>query len=209
LSWSKKTDRLYRNFEDQITLEKIDTEIHFVKTGSILSKNAKAQTKFMHGIEVVSAKFYSDNLREEVIKGMREKAEQGIFPGLAAFGYRNNRATRDIEIHPEKAEIIRFIFETYATGKIGLSELRKMVSAKYGKKFARSYVHKILQNRFYLGFFEWQGIEYRGKHEPIISLQLFEAVQNVMHTGANMESATLHSEAWRTVRTTDAQSQAK
>ena len=83
----EKTDRLYRNFEDQIRLEKLDIEIHFAKTGTIVSKNAKAQTKFMHGIEVVSAKYYSDNLREEVIKGMREKAEQGIYPGRAPFGY--------------------------------------------------------------------------------------------------------------------------
>jgi DNA invertase Pin-like site-specific DNA recombinase len=61
-------------------------EIHFVKTGTILSKNARAQTKFMHGIEVVQSKFYSDNLSEEVIKGMREKAEQGTYPGRAPFG---------------------------------------------------------------------------------------------------------------------------
>jgi len=63
----EKTDRLYRNFEDSVLLEKLDIEIHFVKTGTVLSKNAKAQTKFMHRIEVVSAKYYSDNLREEVI----------------------------------------------------------------------------------------------------------------------------------------------
>jgi len=177
----EKTDRLYRNFEDQITLEKLDTEIHFVKTGNVLSKNAKAQTKFMHGIEVVSAKYYSDNLREEVIKGMREKAEQGIYPGHAPFGYRNNRQRRDIEIHPETAEIVRAIFELYATGQYPLIQLRKEIRTRYGKTVNRSYLHQILNNRIYLGFFHWGGIEYRGKHESIISPQLFESAQSVMH----------------------------
>lgn len=82
----EKTDRLSRNFEDEVALSRLDLEIHFVKTGTILSKNARAQTKFMHGIEVVQSKFYSDNLSEEVIKGMREKAEQGTYPGRAPFG---------------------------------------------------------------------------------------------------------------------------
>ena len=177
----EKTDRLYRNFEDQITLEKLDTEIHFAKTGNVLSKNAKAQTKFMHGIEVVSAKYYSDNLREEVIKGMREKAEQGIYPGHAPFGYRNNRQRRDIEIHPETAEIVRAIFELYATGQYPLIQLRKEIRTRYGKTVNRSYLHQILNNRIYLGFFHWGGIEYRGKHESIISPQLFESAQAVMH----------------------------
>ncbi len=177
----EKTDRLYRNFEDSVRLEKLDIEIHFVKTGNILSKNAKAQTKFMHGIEVASAKYYSDNLREEVIKGMREKAEQGIYPGRAPFGYRNNRLTRTIEIHPENSEIVRRIFELYATGKHSLDTLRKQVRVEFGKTINRSYLHTILLNPVYIGTFEWGGTQYRGSHEQFISAQLFEAVQAVIH----------------------------
>jgi site-specific DNA recombinase len=173
----EKTDRLYRNFDDSVFLEKLDIEIHFVKTGNVLSKNAKAQTKFMHGIEVVSAKYYVDNLREEVIKGMREKAEQGIFPGHAPFGYVNNRMTRAIDIHPEESELVKLIFNTYATGKYSLSDLRKYVSAQTGKKIARSYVHQILRNRFYIGFFEWGGDTFLGKQETYISKNLFDTVQ--------------------------------
>ena len=192
----EKTDRLYRNFEDQITLEKLDAEIHFVKTGNVLSKNAKAQTKFMHGIEVVSAKYYSDNLREEVIKGMREKAEQGIYPGHAPFGYRNNRAIREIEIDPESVEIVRAIFELYASGIYPLMRLRVAIRERFGKTINRSYLHTILNNRVYLGFFQWRGVEYRGKHEPIISPELFEAAQAVMH-GHNKGKYNKHNIAFR------------
>jgi DNA invertase Pin-like site-specific DNA recombinase/chorismate mutase len=176
----EKTDRLYRNFEDSVRLEKLDIEIHFVKTGNILSKNAKAQTKFMHGIEVVSAKYYSDNLREEVIKGMREKAEQGIYPGRAPFGYRNNRLTRTIEVHPENSEIVKRIFELYATAKFSLITLRKQIRMEFGKTMARSYFHTILTNQAYVGTFEWAHVKYQGSHVKLIAPQLFETVQAVM-----------------------------
>ncbi len=192
----EKTDRLYRNFEDQIVLEKLGTEIHFVKTGTVLSKNAKAQTKFMHGIEVVSAKYYVDNLREEVIKGMREKAEQGIYPGHAPFGYLNNRLTRAIDVQAEESLVVKRIFELYATGRFPLAILQKAINEEFGRRLAKSYLHKILNNRMYIGYFEWRGETYKGKHEPIISLQLFETCQAVMH-GYNKGKYRKHDIAFR------------
>lgn len=117
----EKTDRLYRNFRDAVTLEELDIEIHFVKEGQILSKNAKSQTKFMHDIRLAVARNYSENLREEVNKGMYEKAAQGMYPARAPFGYRNNKATRTIEIHPERAPIAKRIFELYVSRRYSVS----------------------------------------------------------------------------------------
>ncbi|ABF42963.1 Recombinase [Candidatus Koribacter versatilis Ellin345] len=176
----EKMDRLCRNFDDLGLLEKLGTEIHFVKTGTVHSKNAKAQTKFMHGIEVVSAKFYSDNLREEVIKGMREKAEQGIYPGRAPFGYRNNQILRTIEVHSENSEIVKFAFEQYATGGFSLITLRNAIRERFGKTVNRSYLHTILTNPVYTGVFEWAGRTYTGSHPTLISSNLFESVQAVI-----------------------------
>jgi len=87
----EKTDRLYRNHRDALTLEDLDIRIHFVKENETLSKDAKSQVKFMHDIRLAMARNYSENLREEVKKGMSEKASQGTYPGRAPFGYRNNR----------------------------------------------------------------------------------------------------------------------
>jgi DNA invertase Pin-like site-specific DNA recombinase len=98
----EKTDWLYRNHRDAVILEDLDIETHLVKEGQIISKDAKSQAKLIHGIHLVMAKNYSENLREEVRKGMHEKLSQGGFPGHAPFGYRNNRAERTIEIDPIK-----------------------------------------------------------------------------------------------------------
>jgi site-specific DNA recombinase len=129
----EKTDRLYRNFKDAVTLEDLDIEIHLVKEGQIISKDAKSQAKLIHGINLVLAKNYSENLREEVKKGMREKASQGIYPGHAPFGYRNNKADRTIEIDPVDSPMVIRMMALYAAGAHTLSTLRDVLKTEYGK----------------------------------------------------------------------------
>src|ERR1043166_2411762 len=73
----EKTDRLYRNLKDWVTLDELDIEIHLAKEGVILSRDSKSSEKFVHGIKVLMAKNYIDNLSEEDRKGQKEKAEQG------------------------------------------------------------------------------------------------------------------------------------
>jgi site-specific DNA recombinase len=176
----EKTDRLYRNLRDAVTIEELEIEIHFVKENQVLSKESRSQVKFMQGINLLMARNYVENLREEVIKGMREKAEQGIYPGRAPFGYRNNREKRTMEAHPDNAEIVKFVFERYASGQYSLITLRQAVRERYGKTINRSYLHTILTNPVYVGIFGWSGKSYRGTHATFISPALFESVQNVI-----------------------------
>jgi site-specific DNA recombinase len=61
-------------------------EVHLVKEARVIEKESRSQDKFMHDIHVAVAKHYVENLRDEVKKGMREKAEQGIYPGRAPYG---------------------------------------------------------------------------------------------------------------------------
>ena len=179
----EKTDRLYRNRTDALRVEQLeqerDIEVHLVKENTVIGKDSRSQVRFTHDVHVAVAKFYSENLREEVKKGMREKAEQGIYPGHAPFGYRNDCLTRSIRVDPQKAPAVKRIFELYASGTHSLTSLRKAVRSETGFLINRSYLETILKNRFYLGFFCWQGVEYKGIHQPIIDAALFQRVQNV------------------------------
>ena len=110
----EKTDRLYRNLKDWVTVDELDVEIHFPKEGVVLSRESRSSEKFMHGIKVLMAKNYIDNLSEEARKGMQEKAEQGIWPTVAPLGYRNltgPNGKKIIEPDPEAAPLIRRLFE--------------------------------------------------------------------------------------------------
>jgi site-specific DNA recombinase len=176
----EKTDRLYRNFHDHVTIEDLDIEVHLAKEGQIISKNSRSQERLMHGINLVLARGYSENLKEEVKKGMREKCIQGIYPGHAPFGYRNNRAYRTIEVDPDDSPILRRLMEQYATGTHTLSTLKKMLKTEFGKTMSRTGIHKVLTNRFYIGEFDWGGETYRGTHPLFISTQLFAQVQAVL-----------------------------
>lgn len=76
----EKTDRLYRNLKDYATLDVKDwgLEIHLVKEGEVLRPDSRSSQQFVHGIKVLMARNYSQNLGEETLKGMIEKACGGV-----------------------------------------------------------------------------------------------------------------------------------
>jgi DNA invertase Pin-like site-specific DNA recombinase len=79
----EKTDRLYRNLTDYATLDELGVTIHLVKENQIIGPDSRSSEQFVHGIKVLVARNYSQNLGEETIKGMTEKARAGIYPSCA------------------------------------------------------------------------------------------------------------------------------
>lgn len=189
----EKTDRLYRNLKDWVTVDELDVEIHLVKEGLVLSRESRSSEKFMHGIKVLMAKNYIDNLSEEARKGMQEKAEQGIWPTKTPLGYRNvdgPDGKKIIAVDPSVAPLVTKLFEWYSTGTLSLKELARKARAaglthrKSGTPVPVSTVQTILRNRLYAGEFEWNGRTYQGRHEPLVTRDLWERVQAVL-TGRN------------------------
>lgn len=185
----EKTDRLYRNLKDWVSIDELELEIHFVKENVVLSHSSRSAEKFMHGIKVLMAKNYIDNLAEEASKGLREKAEQGMWPSHSPLGCRNvalDDGHRGIAPDSDRAPLIAQLFAWYATGDYSLKEVAGKVR-QAGLRYRNSgdvvptpSVHKILRNRMYTGEFMWKGRLYRGRYEPIISRELFEQVQEVL-----------------------------
>jgi site-specific DNA recombinase len=193
----EKTDRLYRNLKDWVTVDELDVEIHFSKEGVVLSRESRSSEKFMHGIKVLMAKNYIDNLSEEARKGMQEKAEQGIWPTKSPLGYRNvsgSDGKKIIAVDPEVAPIVSKLFEWYATGQYALKEVAQkardagFIYRRTGASVPVSAVHSILRNRLYTGQFEWNGKLFQGRHQPLISVELWERVQGVLD-GRNVSKA--------------------
>jgi site-specific DNA recombinase len=185
----EKTDRLYRNLRDWVTLDELDIEIHLIKEGVVLSRDSKSSEKFVHGIKVLMAKNYIDNLSEEARKGMQEKAEQGMWPTGAPLGYLNvlgPDGKKTIVPDPKIAPIITHLFGWYATGTLSLREAAEqarsagLVYRRTGKPVPTSTVHAILRNRIYTGDFEWKGRYCRGKFQSLITRELWQRVQGVL-----------------------------
>jgi site-specific DNA recombinase len=185
----EKTDRLYRNLKDWVIVDELEVEIHFLKEGVVLSRDSRSSEKFMHGIKVLMAKNYIDNLSEEARKGMQEKAEQGIWPTKTPLGYRNVAGPdgkKIIAVDPEVAPLIARLFQTYATGRLSLKEVAKearswgLAYPRTGAAVPVSTIHTILRNRLYSGDFDWNGKRFTGGHDPIVSREVWEGVQDVL-----------------------------
>lgn len=183
---AEKVDRMYRNFSDLVALG-MDTKrlkLHFVKQGKILSKDSKSQEKLHHDIDLAVSKYYVNNLSEEVIKGSDEKAAQGGWPGPAPLGYKNRLEDHTIILHPEESILIKKLFELASTGQYTLSSLAEetfkigLRSKRAKNKLVKSAVQRILTSPFYYGYFLRKGKLHKAAHEPVISKQLFDLVQD-------------------------------
>jgi len=186
----EKTDRLYRNFKDYVELDELDLVIHLVKENQILSSDSRSNEKFIHGIRVLMAKNFIDNLREETTKGMREKAEQGIYPSRAPIGYRNVRRSDGrsvIELDPHAAPLVTKLYELYAEGTWSLQRITHWARHAGLRRegavtpLGQSSIHRILVNPFYTGEFTWNGVTRRGSHAALVSRELFDRVDAVLN----------------------------
>jgi len=183
-----KLDRLARNLEDHAIIRAL-----FRKTGVQLvsvTENIEdsASGRLVEGILATIAEFYSLNLSSEIKKGMLQKARQGGYPHTAPLGYKNIRdlnGLAKIVVNEEEAFLVKEAFRLYATGNYSTTELHQIMVKKelrnrYTKKpLSRSKLIEMLKNKFYIGIFNWQKLEYKGIHEPLVSKELFNRVQEV------------------------------
>ena len=191
-----KVDRLARNRVDdvEINLALRQAGAQLVSVTENIDETPSGM--LVHGIMSSIAEFYSRNLATESRKGMLQKAKGGGTVNAAPFGYLNSRVrtpegreVRTVVLDPERAQWVPWIFEHYVTGEWTTAMIRDELQ-KHGvmtlpkpsrpsAPIALSHVHTILKNRYYVGVVTFEGVEYPGKHEALISEQLFARAQQV------------------------------
>jgi len=191
-----KVDRLARNRADDvvITMEIQKSGAQLVSCSENIDETPSGL--LLHGIMSSIAEFYSRNLATEVAKGMNQKAQSGGTTYMAPVGYQhvrqvqNGREVRAVEPDPKRAPLVKWAFEAYATGEWTLRRLLTELSERGltgrpgphrpARPIAISALHKVLSNSYYIGIVTYRGVSYPGKHEPLISEQLFAQVQAVL-----------------------------
>lgn len=189
----EKTDRLTRNMKDTVAIddwlqEDPDRMLHAVKENIKLHKESKSDVKFMWNIHLAVAKKYTDNLREEAMKGWAEKLAQGHMPSRPPIGYMT-AIQNGKRIHipdPKVAPIVQRAFELYlepnqtiATIQVFLAQ--SGVTTYNGHPLVLDATHRLLKNRYYIGIIDFNEQTYPGAHDPLIKKELFQAVQDKMH----------------------------
>jgi len=138
------------------------------------------------GIEQAMANQYIRDLSINVKRGNRAKLERGEWPNHAPFGYLNDKATKSIIIDPIRSKYVPRAFELYLTGSHGFKEISNVLygeglRTRTNKKVLKSHIQRILSSVFYTGLMEREGKYYNGKHQALISKDMFDKAQDVMH----------------------------
>ena len=122
--------------------------------------------------------------REQSIENTRNKmmqiASRGEWPsGRTPFGYkRGGHKDNTLYIDERKASVVRDIFEMYSS--VDSADRTRRILSKYKGILTPSNLYVILRNRNYLGELWYNGKSFPGKHEPIISRELFDRVQKML-----------------------------
>jgi DNA invertase Pin-like site-specific DNA recombinase len=145
--------------------------------------------KFLLMILGSQAKLENDNRGVNVKRGLRMKCEMGLWPTCAPTGYINirNSDRKCIVIpDPERAPLLKKMFEKVAYEKWSGRKVYHWLKfdlnfkSKGNKNLSLSNIYRILQTHFYYGPFEYpreSGNWYQGKHEPLITKELFNLTQ--------------------------------
>ena len=183
LSWHP--DRLSRNSMDGgRIIHLVDTKQIRELKFSIFWFEPTPQGKFMLSMAFSQSKYYVDNLSENIKRGQRQKLKNGIWPKVAPVGYLNDHALKTIYVDPGKTLFVRKAFNCTQRHihdrQIGRGDNNAWTTGSPRRATARSQYHRMLTNPIYCGILDYAGEQYEGKHEPIVSKELFDAVQDVV-----------------------------
>lgn len=191
-------DREARNLTDNEQNENLVRQdrivLHYVRDNKILYKNSSESDFTARDYQAVGNKDFSRRLSVKVCDAMRKKAENGWFPNNhAPLGYihqyemdsngRQRKRGTTIVRDPNERVVRQVIreFELCAQGYSVAAVRRQIIDEGYIEPsrvnlYSKQGIEKRLKNKFYWGKFDWQEIEYKGKHELIISKPILDAV---------------------------------
>ena len=204
-----KVDRLARNRGDDIDIMRTLRECGVQLVSASESIDDTPAGMLLHGIMSSIAEFYSQNLANEVKKGLNEKVKNGGTPSLAPLGYLNirriddkGREERTVVLDEQRAPLIKLAFEEYATGQWTVADLAdhlaacglttrstpKVPSVPINKKS----LNKVLINPYYKGIVTYNGVEYEGVHPALVDADTWQQVQDILLSHVNGERTREH-----------------
>ena len=139
-------------------------------------------------VESGAANQFSRDLSKTVRRGIQMKLERGEWPGVAPIGYMNKLDDHTIVPDPDRFPLIRRAWDLYLTGYHTVPAILKIINNEWGfrtlkrkrsgnKPIAISGLYKIFSNPFYKGTMLHEGVNYRGKHTPMVTAEEFERAQ--------------------------------
>lgn len=188
IAW--KSNRMGRNMMQSMVNEAILAE-HGVKclyTEEDFDDSAAGRFALRSMMNV--DQFYSENLAEDIKRGMEYNASQCMVTGAVPFGYTIGKDKR-LEIDEPRAEIVREIFRRYVAGDAAIDIARDLnargLKTQRGGDWNKGSFHRMLHNERYTGVYIFQDLRVDGGIPQIIDKGLFVMAQEKMQKKKNPE----------------------
>ena len=127
-----KIDRACRGLRAAVLIEDLiesGVRFHFVRDNLVVDKHSSPSEKLRFYLGVVLAKWYIDNLRTEIKKGLNTRLAEGYFNARAPVGYINVRpkfGKANLAVQARVGAFISECFKLYQTGNYSIAGLAKL-----------------------------------------------------------------------------------
>jgi site-specific DNA recombinase len=187
--------RFARNIEDQNAMRRLFKE-HGILLRSVAEGHIDetATGQLMGNVLGSFNQHFSDSLSEKMAIKTRQSAASGRFPWKGSLGYTNigsraGKGASNLVVDDERAPFIRRAFELIHTDRFKQADVLEIINkegltTRKGKAVSMQTFQAILRNPIYAGWITMPSDEtfepVRGLHEPIISQELFDRVQEIL-----------------------------
>lgn len=173
--------------EIEYAVRNYDVTLHCVRDGFKLTRTSPLEEWIKWDIFNTLNEKFSKDLRRNVWDGMLKKAEQGLFPGKAPFGYKNFRPSEDalsiFKLNSGPADYMKRAFELVVSGIHTVKDVHSQLEVEFSYLASRpkaKRLSELLRNPFYYGDFIFADEKMKGIHPSLISLETWNKAQCVL-----------------------------
>ena len=179
-------DRISRNNFDSSYIQKllIDYNVEVITPNKVYDLNSDSDFLLSSFENIIASQEYR-LIKKRLAIGKQVNAEKGkVTSGIPPIGYKKDKNINKVVVDEEGKRIYRFIVEKFLTGEYSThtlaTEFNKRFVGNRNKPANNSRIYKILTNRFYLGYVKFKGEWYKGEHEPLITLEEFKKIEDLL-----------------------------
>jgi site-specific DNA recombinase len=179
--------RLARNVADQSVTLATFKQLGIIPISCDEAIEDTAAGKLSVNLLGVVNQFFSDNLSERIRFRMSAGVQQGRWLWLAPIGYLNikENGASSLRVDESRAELIRKAFELVAPRSYTLEQVLRRITllgltTRRGRPLTKQTLSRLLRNQIYAGWVVSGENKIKGQHQPLVSQELFDAVQDAL-----------------------------
>jgi site-specific DNA recombinase len=204
-------NRIFRNSIDAAITKKELAKYGVRVVSTVLDMGDSPESAMVESIIHAVDQYQSQASGADIRYKMGQKAKNGGTVSQTKLGYLNVREAkpeggeiRTVAVDPERAPFVQQGFELYATGQYSARQVLDRLTAAglttrpghktSGRTVSLNQFYKLLADRYYTGVITYQDEEYSGRHEPLVTPELFDRVQRVLalHGGGGIRNRQHH-----------------